>query len=83
MTTVFTEKKPGTGKDALPGEKKDPEPDEKDEQQPRPKRQYLQGFFVVCDAVEANLAHIMDPLQRGNEDSESVNTILRGQIAEE
>lgn len=33
--------------------------------------------------VEANLAHIMDPLQRGNADSESVNTILRGQITEE
>lgn len=33
--------------------------------------------------VENDLSHIMDPLQRSNADSESVNTILRGQITEQ
>ena len=78
LMTVFSRTKPNQPKE--PQDEKSNESDDGDEKN---SYKFLEGFFIISDMVETNLSHIMDPLQRSNNDSESVNTILRGQITED
>ena len=77
LMTVFSNTKPNQHRE------QDEKSNESDGREEKNSYKFLEGFFIISESIETNLSHIMDPLQRSNNDSESVNTMLRGHITED